>query len=141
MKTAIIVSKVDPAGMNIAGFLEKENLDNAKLYFVEKESIFNENIDKEIEADLFIFATKHQSAKGVHSLSCHSLGNWDKAEAGGKERTLCIAPAVLLKEAFVELSKAGKEMHNEITLEVTHHGPYMEKPCMFIEIGSDKDNW
>jgi len=143
MKTAIIVSKIDPAGINIAGFLEKEELDkyNSKLYFVEKESIFNEDIDKEIDADLFVFATKHQSKEGVHSLSCHIPGNWDKADAGGKDRKLCIAPAVLLKAAFLELNKLGKELHHELTLEVTHHGPYLEKPCMFIEIGSDEDNW
>ncbi len=143
MQTAIIVSKIDPAGMNIAGFLEKQELSkyNSELRFVDKESFSNENIDKEIEADLFIFATKHQSAKGVHSLSCHSPGNWDKAEAGGEDKKLCIAPAVLLKQAFIELNKAGKEMHHEITLEVTHHGPYLEKPCMFIEIGSDETNW
>jgi len=143
MKVAIIVSKKDPAGMNIASFLEKDDLAkyNTKLYYVEKESIYNENIDKEIEADLFIFATKHQSAKGVHSLSCHSPGNWGKAEAGGKDRELCVAPAVLLKEAFILLNKLGDGLHHEITLEVTHHGPYLEKPSIFIEIGSDEDNW
>ncbi len=143
MKTAIIASKKDPAGMNIASFLEKENLDkyNSKLYFVEKESIYNENIDKEIEADLFIFATKHRSVKGVDSLSCHAPGNWSKAEAGGINKKLCIAPAVLLKRAFLELNKLGKDLHHEVTLEVTHHGPYLEKPSMFIEIGSDEKNW
>jgi len=143
MKTAIIVSKKDPAGMNIASFLEKEDLAqyNASLHYVDKESIYNENIDKEIEADMFIFATKHQSAKGVHSLSCHAPGNWGKAEAGGFDRKLCVAPALLLKEAFVLLNKLGKDMHHEITLECTHHGPYLEKPCMFIEIGSDEGNW
>lgn len=82
--------------MNIAGFLEKEDLSkyNAKLYLIEKESIYNENIDKEIEAEQFIFATKHQSSQGVHSLSCHSPGNWSIAEAGGENKKLCIASAV-----------------------------------------------
>ena len=143
MKVAIIASRKDIAGMNIASFLEKEDLSkyNSKLYLAEKEPIYCENIAKEIEADLFIFATRHQSAKGVHSLSCHCPGNWDIAEAGGKDGELCVAPAVLLKEAFLELNRLGKDMHHEITLEVTHHGPYLEKPCMFIEIGSDEENW
>lgn len=158
MKTAIIVSKKDLAGMNIKGSLinnfnfkkNNEKFDdndiyelngNVRLYTVDKESIYNEDIDKKINADLFIFATKHQSAKGIHSLSCHSPGNWSRAEAGGKDKKLCVAPAVLLKEAFIELNNLGKDLHHEITLEVTHHGPYLEKPCFFIEIGSDKDNW
>lgn len=143
MKTAIIASKKDLAGINIASFLEKEDLSqyNSKLYLVEKESIYNDDIDKEIEADLFIFATKHQSEKGVHSLSCHAPGNWSKAEVGGKDKTLCIAPAILLKNAFLELNKLAKNLDHEVTLEVTHHGPYLEKPCFFIEIGSDEKNW
>lgn len=142
MQIAIIASKIDPAGMNIMEELKKQDLpDYVSLHEVEKSSINNENIDKEIEADLFIFTTKHQSKAGTSSLSCHSPGNWDKAEAGGKDRQLCIAPALLLKEAFLELNKQGADLHHEITLECTHHGPYLEKPVMFIEIGSDEENW
>ncbi len=29
----------------------------------------------------------------------------------------------------------------EVTLECTHHGPYLEKPAMFIEIGSSLQQW
>src|SRR3989344_1475102 len=154
---AIIASKKDAAGMNIREQLlslfdfkeTTEKFENnpvfefkdIRLYTAETESIYLENVDKKIDAYLFVFATKHQSKEGVHSLSCHIPGNWDKADAGGKDRKLCIAPAVLLKAAFLELNKLGKELHHELTLEVTHHGPYLEKPCMFIEIGSDEDNW
>ena len=142
MQLAIIASKQDPAGINIMEELKKEKLpDYVSLHEVEKSSIDNEDIDKEIEADLFIFTTKHQSAAGTHSLSCHSPGNWDKAEAGGKDKKLCIAPALLLKEAFLELNKQGQKLNHEITLECTHHGPLINKPIMFIEIGSDKENW
>tara|TARA_Y100000310_G_scaffold334473_2_gene414349 strand:+ start:33 stop:818 length:786 start_codon:yes stop_codon:yes gene_type:complete len=143
MRTAIIVSKEDLAGMNIAECFSEYDLSklNAELYVREKESIFNESIDEEISADLFIFATKHQSAQGVHSLSCHAPGNWGKAEAGGSDEKLCVAPAVLLKEAFLLLNEFGKELGHEITLEISHHGPFLDKPCMFIEIGSDEENW
>jgi len=140
MKAAIIVSKKDPAGMNVAGFLEKGDLGDAKLYYVSSESIYSERIDDGIDADLFIFATKHQSAKGVHSLSCHSPGNWGKAAAGGEDCKLCYAPAVYLKEIFLLLNKLNN-LDSEITMECTHHGPYIEKPCFFIEIGSDEEQW
>lgn len=143
MKTAIIVSKKDLAGMNIAQCLSKYNLKelNAELYELEKKSIFNEHIDKEIGADLFIFATKHQSKKEIHSLSCHSPGNWGKAEAGGEDRKLCIAPATYLKEIFLLLNKTNNLKEFEVTMECTHHGPYLEKPCFFIEIGSNEERW
>lgn len=152
---AIIVSKKDPAGMNIAECLRNYNLTelDAGLYEVEKESIFNENIDKEIEADLFIFATKHQSEAKVPSLSCHVPGNWGKAEFGGEDKKLCIAPAVYLKEVFLLLNKGiSRDLSHpknpppptsnlQVTLECTHHGPYLEKPCFFIEIGSSEEQW
>lgn len=140
MKFAIIVSKKDKAGLNI-----KENLlklkPDLKIHTVEKESIFCENIDKEIDADFFIFATKHESESKIPSLSCHTPGNWSKAEFGGQDRKLCIAPASYLKMAFLELNKLGKNLGYDIVNEVAHHGPYLEKPVMFVEIGSSLEQW
>lgn len=157
MKTAIIVSTKDPAGLNIKESLlelfdfkelDKEfeshkiyQLKDITIYTTDKKSIHCENIDKEISSDLFIFATKHQSKKGIASLSCHSPGNWNKAEFGGKKSQLCIAPASLLKNAYLELKKQNNLKDFDTTLECTHHGPYLEKPCFFIEIGSSEKEW
>ena len=155
MNFAIIVSKIDPAGLNIKErLLEMEEWqeagefhnykvfqkDNIKLYTVEKESIFNENIDKEIEADFFLFATKHQSKSGVRSLSVHTQGNWAKAEFGGEDRQLCMSPACYLKEAMKKLEELNN-INYEVIQECTHHGPFLEKPTMFIEIGSTLEEW
>ncbi|MFH1642585.1 MAG: D-aminoacyl-tRNA deacylase [Nanoarchaeota archaeon] len=142
MKTAIIISKQDPAGVNIAECLTDYSLEelDAKIYPQEKESIYCEEIDKEINADLFIFATKHQSIKGVNSLSCHCPGNWGKAEAGGKDKNLCIAPALYIKEIFLLLNRLNT-LDFEVTMECTHHGPYLDKPSFFIEIGSNNEQW
>ena len=138
MKVEIIVSKKDAAGMNIAEFLKNENLNGASLHFMEEESVFCEDIDNEIDADLFIFATKHQSASGVPSLCVHTPGNWGKADYGGKDKELGIAPASYLKAAFLKLVELSKEreLNYEVIQECTHHGPFISKPCMFIEIGS-----
>ena len=37
----------------------------------------------------------------------------------------------------------GTDLANqfELTLEVTHHGPWLEVPALFIEIGSTKETW
>ncbi|MBU2589802.1 MAG: hypothetical protein KJ939_05080 [Nanoarchaeota archaeon] len=148
---AIIVSKKDKAGMTIKdALLELYDFndyktywqhENIKLYEVEQESIHCEDIDKIIIADYFIFATKHKSEAGKNSLSVHVPGNWGKAELGGKDKTLCLAPASLLKEMFLELNEQGKDLDYEITLETVHHGPCVEKPVMFIEIGSSEGQW
>lgn len=152
MKYAIITSKQDEAGCNIRECLlrlysfKKEAshhlLGNISLYEIETESIYAENLDKQIDADFLIFATKHQSKAGKKSLSVHIPGNIGKAEMGGRERTLCIAPASLLKAMFLKLNEQGKSLEGyEVTLETVHHGPYLEKPAMFIEIGSSQNEW
>jgi D-aminoacyl-tRNA deacylase len=153
MQYAIITSEQDPAGINIREqllnlFDFKEIADsvhkrhNIRLYLIKGPTVYAEDLDKKIDADFFIFATRHQSKEGVHSLSCHSPGNWSKAEFGGKDNQLCIAPALMLKKAYLELKSHQDALpdHN-ITLEVTHHGPLINKPIMFIEIGSTAEHW
>lgn len=167
LKYAVITSKKDEAGCNIRDCLlelfpfKKEAthhiFGNISLYEIEIDSIYAENLDREINADVLIFATKHQSKAGTKSLSVHVPGNFGKAEMGGKDKTLCIAPASLLKAMFVELNENGKGLEGsvtcvptspsqssgsyEITLETVHHGPCLEKPAMFIEIGSSINEW
>ena len=158
MQTAIIASKKDTAGMNIRDSLldlfnfkeTKEKFDSnpvfeleednkIKLYATESVQIHAEDIDKKINADLFLFTSRHSASSGLKTLSCHPIGNFGKAGLGGRENRLCIAPANFLKEALIELNK--NEIQHEATLEATHHGPYIEKPIMFIELGSNEENW
>lgn len=139
---AIITSKQDLAGINIAEELEKENLEkyDAKHYIIEEKPVYAEDIDKKIDADLFIFATKHASKSEIPSLSVHSPGNWNKAELGGKDNQLSKCPANYLKEALIFLEN-NNTINFDVVQECTHHGPYLEKPCFFIEIGSTEKQW
>ena len=136
MKTAVIISKKDQAGINIYEFLK--DLEN--VYLVEEESIYCDDIDKKIKADNFIFATKHQSVSGKPCLLVHIPGNWDKAELGGRNRTLCRSSGYL-KDAFLLLKRLNKDKKYEVSVEAVHHGPFLEKPVMFIELGSSKEEW
>ncbi|MFH1398780.1 MAG: D-aminoacyl-tRNA deacylase [Candidatus Woesearchaeota archaeon] len=157
MKFAIICSNKDQAGLTIKKSLidlfrfEKtdelfENnpvftFNNTKLYTANQDSVYCEDIDKKIQADLFIFATKHESRNSIPSLSVHTQGNWYKAEFGGRDSQLCIGPANFLKTALIKLTELAKNLDFEIIQECTHHGPYLEKPSMFIEIGSSEEQW
>lgn len=143
MRIAIIVSRKDKAGMNIASFLEKKDLEkyNTKLSYLEKDTVYSDDLDKQIDADLFIFATRHQSKEEKPSLSLHTQGNWSKAEYGGKDKELAVNSADYIKAAFQILNKDCKLDEYEITLECTHHGPSLNKPSMFIEIGSTEKQW
>jgi len=147
MNITILISKSDPAGQNMYSFLkEKELPDNVKIYFYDCKCVFAEDIDKEVEGtdsegDIYIFATTHTSKSGKPSFCVHVQGNWGKAELGGKDNELCIAPVYLMRKAYLEVVKAAEGTDYEPILEVTHHGPYLEKPCFFMEIGSGEEAW
>lgn len=141
MKFAIVTSKKDIAGMNIASFITK-----LPTYYTEKDIIYAENIDKKPELkdkDFLVFASRHASKEERKTLSLHVPGNWKQADFGGKPGKICKTSAFILKYLFQELAKNNNEenLGYEVTLEVTHHGPLIEKPCCFIEIGSTEQQW
>ncbi len=155
---AVIVSRKDPAGLNIkeallsnfcfrrtANTYDNEpvyEFGNILLFTTQKESIHCEDIDKDIQAEAIIFATTHKSQQEIKALCVHVPGNWGKAELGGKDRELCIAPAAITKLLFVEIVKLAENSGYEPTLEVTHHGPYLANtPSCFIELGSTAREW
>ena len=142
MKIAIIISRNDPAGMNIKSFLDKKPLpENTSIHVFDELSIYNENVDEKVNADIYLFATTHRSKSDKPSLTTHVPGNWTRAELGGKDDELCIAPSLFLRNAFLEIVKQTPETKYEPTMEVTHHGPFLKKPCFFMEIGSSEEEW
>ena len=159
---AIITSLKDPAGINIRNNLielfnfkeTKEKIDNnrifsyktvenknIKLYLINDDLIFAENLDQKIDADIFVFASKHRSKENTPSFAVHPIGNWSIAEFGGKDGKICFSSAFLLKILFIELNNNSKNTKYQATLEATHHGPYLEKPAVFVEIGSTEKEW
>lgn len=111
--------------------------------------IMHENLDKEIQNELgvnlnlAIFLSRHTSKSGKSSLTTHPVGNYGKAEFGGKERTLVESSPIVMTQILRNLKKnATKEkLDNQVCFEVTHHGPYMSTPSLFVEIGSDEEEW
>ncbi|MBI3033739.1 hypothetical protein HYY72_01120 [Candidatus Woesearchaeota archaeon] len=150
MKFAIITSDRNAASVTIRqqllkryGFEDDRGIyrlvHNGKIismHSLDRELLFLENIDREIDADIFIFASTHRSKAGVDAFTVHSIGNWGKAELGGIGRMLCASPSGLLKSAFLHLKE--NSLGIEAVQEATHHGPYLGKPGMFIEIGSSE---
>ncbi|MBD3202983.1 D-tyrosyl-tRNA(Tyr) deacylase [Candidatus Woesearchaeota archaeon] len=144
MHAAIIVSEKDPAGINVYDHLIRKKIPgpiNISIHKIKTESIYAENIDKKIKSDIIIFATKHVSKSKKPTLSVHTPGNFSKAQFGGYDKELCICLPGLMKESLILLDKKSQDTIYEATLEATHHGPYIKTPCMFIEIGSSKEQW
>ncbi|WP_455393339.1 D-aminoacyl-tRNA deacylase [[Eubacterium] cellulosolvens] len=90
-----------------------------------------------------VFASKHKSASGLRTLTVHPVGNFGEAEYGGRSQELVPAAPQLMTAAYRIMYKRAKEnnLDHRVTFEATHHGPYLETPSFFIEIGSDESAW
>jgi|SRR3989344_446635 len=140
-KFIIVIPHKYTASKNILDNLKKLNIPkNAEIFETEEESIYNEDIDKKIKGDYYIFATRHQSQSKTPSLCVHAPGNFNDNSLGGKEKELNVSMPSFMKTALNFLEK-HKLSGFEVEMEATHHGPYFEKPCLFIEIGSSEKEW
>lgn len=157
-KYLVVASKLDKAGINITTqlsqfrqnplFSSPENKPVFDFYLVEDEMIYTENLDFEKinKYDFVIFASKHStsSEEKQKTLSVHTPGNFRDANMGGISGKVCPASALFNKFLFCKLNEKVKE-HDlndfNVTMEATHHGPLIEKPCVFIEIGSTEMEW
>jgi len=158
MNIAIIVYNKDLAGLNIKSHLDKLDLSkiknnkiNIKIHTIETQHILADNLDKEIDADLFIFTTTHKSTANKKTLCVHPIGIYnDDVSLGGKAHSLVPTNPWLIKNLFLEMKNLKQKFVNEghtildefeVSIEQTHHGPYLEKPALFIEIGSTEEEW
>ena len=139
MEYKIIISKKDLASLTIYEALKKINF-TENVHVIQERTIYTEDIDKKYPADFIIFPTKHQSESLKKTLSVHNPGNWGKAELGGKDSTLPPSNSIILKNALLELKKLNN-LDYEVSGEVTHHGPNLSTPSLFIEIGSSPLQW
>jgi D-aminoacyl-tRNA deacylase len=127
----IIISKKDTVGLNASKLL--------KLRYIEFEKIldFNE------ESNLNLFISKHESVSKMKCFSCHSTGNFSKAKFGGKDNTLSISNSLIQTACLLKLKELLKplKLTKLAVLEATHHGPSINSPCLFLEIGSTQKEY
>jgi len=159
----IVASTEDVAGMNIAQqiidhhefekvsevfhqnpvYLKKVQNREVKLVFVNEEIVNTQFITKFFSPQLLVFISKHRSVSGRPTLSVHTPGNLAEAELGGIPRRVSISPASAMRDALLEMATAKEEMglKYEVSYECTHHGPSLDMPTMFVELGSSLKQW
>lgn len=159
----VIASNKDPASLNIKRQILKNcnfketaeigdepvyeaevNLRQVKLITINSESIYAQSsVSHFAKVDLAVFVSRHSSISGKPTLSVHTPGNLGNAQYGGIPRELSISPANAMREALMRMMKIkqDKELEYEISYEGTHHGPSLNVPTMFAELGSAADQW
>lgn len=95
----------------------------------------------DLEPDVVIFLSRHRAASGIPTLTVHPIGNHGSADFGGRERTLVPASPHLMSSMLRLLSREAADLEYRVSFEVTHHGPHLNIPSIFIEIGSDESMW
>lgn len=111
------------------------------IYFDEADRMVSTLIEEDI--DLVVFISKHASKAGIHSLTVHPVGNFGKAKFGGRDHMLVPPAPEEMRFALGRLREGAKKVKKnyQVSLEVTHHGPYLTTPTYYIEIGSDEVSW
>ena len=156
-KFLIVASKKDKAGVNIATQLSQfrknplasviqEEKTIFDFYFVEDEIIYNYNLDmaKINKYDFIIFVSKHKSSANEKAITVHTVGNFNEAKFGGEVGKISKTSALFIKQIIENINEQAKKSDLKsyaITMEATHHGPFIEKPCVFVEIGSTETEY
>jgi len=159
----IVASTKDMAGMNIAqqilehyGFerlsevfhenpvyLKRVHDREVRLLFVNEEIVNTQFITDFFTPQLLVFISRHSSMSGIPTLSVHTPGNLAEAELGGISRKISVSPASAMRDALLEMAKMKEEMKldYQVSYECTHHGPSLDVPTMFVELGSSQKQW
>ncbi len=94
-----------------------------------------------VDPDLVIFMSRHSSASGHPALTVHPIGNFHENKLGGKPEKLVKASPGYMTDALRRIHDMNDICGTGVSFEVTHHGPWVDRPTFFIEVGSDKSHW
>ncbi len=141
-------------GMEVEG-CRTHSFSDARIWWLDSGLLWEDHLDARWTSATgekvgeVIFPSRHSAASGQPSLTVHPvgiphIGEEDEIPFGGKPAS-CPPPNPRLASWYREILKCGRssELSEEFsfTLEVTHHGPWLETPSLFIEIGSTPEHW
>lgn len=158
----IVTSSEDPASMNIrARLLEKDGWSESGSFAghpvlkrgdfamvqVDRIHLDEDYVDDRVSqatgapVDVVIFASRHRAESRIPTLTVHPIGNYSSADFGGVSGTLCRTSPHMMTSALRALAKRSQGMGFNISFETTHHGPVVNSPAFYIEIGSYEELW
>jgi D-aminoacyl-tRNA deacylase len=97
-----------------------------------------------LDVELVVFISRHSSQSGMPTLTVHPPGNFADADFGGLPRTVSVSPATAMSHALKMLVFFQQKLElseYDVSFEVTHHGPSLDVPSMFVELGSSMSQW
>lgn len=167
MTILLVASSEDPASTNIKDGLlaqhpwqQMATFSNAPAYTsptlydvvlltIPDRKIRHEHLQDEVTASLgitpslAIFLSRHRSKTGPPTLTVHPIGNYAAAEFGGRPQTLVPAAPHIQTQLLRLINTRVNQttIPYKVCFEVTHHGPYLTIPTLFVEVGSTETQW
>ena len=167
MTVLIISSSEDPASTHIKNSLLEQttweeqgtfydtptyrhiSMNNLVIVTIPDKKIRHENIDIELHEQLHInpriaiFLSRHRSKMGEPTLTVHPIGNFADAEFGGQPKTLvpCAPRMMTHLLRLIKKNLQPTDLDYQVCYEVTHHGPFLKIPTLFVEVGSTEIQW
>jgi len=147
----LVAYDADPAGNNMAAFISKDLEKNNDIFhgkkfdllIISSPVISADWLEEKFDYERYVFLSKHAAESGTLALTCHSTGNFDVAKFGGNSKQIAIPYPSLQKNYLQNLWEKRNDFPDfQITIEATHHGPTnLNKPCIFIEVGTTPKQW
>ncbi|MBI2077581.1 MAG: hypothetical protein HYT80_04305 [Euryarchaeota archaeon] len=164
MVRVLVESSPDPASVGIAdalrtrpgwhrtnGSFEEAPLwsrGDTRLVTIDEVHIHAEGLDERLRrnglaASSIVFLSKHKSQSGRPTLTAHPVGNFTKADFGGTPGRLtpCRGEQLTHMLRCLDVARRALEYPAEVAYETTHHGPLLDVPCLFVELGSSDAQW
>ena len=146
-----VASKLDPAAMNMASILRdlygsdefRVGPHKAFISLVEGSVLNAESLGDlgASGADLSVIMSRHSGTPGSPVITTHVPGNFGEAKFGGQPQDLSTSMPNFMKHFLMEASVGCEAVGYAVELEPTHHGPSMDTPIAFVEVGSEEWNW
>ena len=125
---------------------------HARMWWMKDGCLWENDLDKRWEEETgeipteIIFPSRHSAASGNPSLTLHPIGTMqvphDSTPQYGGRAADCPPPNPRIAAWWRELNKVASNLDDfDLSLETTHHGPWVETPSLFIEIGSTEATW
>ena len=153
----VVISELDPVAQGAAelwGTLPAtgDRLDGVPIRRLSEEvlvvrragrHIHDERLDRNLPASVrslwptLVFPSIHRSAKNIPGMTVHALGNpGPAADLGGRPGTLVPTDPRSATAVLRALAERAPAVGLPVSYEATHHGPELDLPAFFVEIGS-----
>ena len=138
-----LLSRVDFSPTEVDGVLRHGEF---LFGFIERRHLFMDTLDGPIrkfenEVQEVIFLSRHSSAADIKSITVHPTGNFHEAVLGGVVGRLSPTAPEDMTSALMEMHDRYRGDEFSVTYEATHHGPALDIPHFYMEIGTTSEQW